>query len=45
LSIPFDDIEVKEDQDAYFVIATSKSQVLQTIIPQNRLLSIQRPFK
>jgi len=45
LSIPFDDIDVKEGQDAYFVIVTSKSQVLQTIIPQNRLLSIQRPIK
>lgn len=43
LSIPFDDIEIEKGQEVYFIIATSKSQVLQTIIPQNRLLVLQRP--
>lgn len=43
LAVPFDDIGMKPGQDVYFVILTSKSQILQAVIPQNRLLSIQRP--
>lgn len=43
IAIPFDDIGVLEKQEIQFVIITSKSQILQQIIPHNKAISIRRP--
>jgi alpha-amylase/alpha-mannosidase (GH57 family) len=43
LSLPFEDLNLSNGQDVYFTIVLAKSQNLNTVIPQNKLLSLKRP--
>ncbi|MEI7474479.1 MAG: glycoside hydrolase family 57 protein [bacterium] len=43
IAIPFDDLGVEEKQEIQFVAMTSKSQILQQIIPHNKAITIKRP--
>ncbi|EKE04398.1 MAG: hypothetical protein ACD_20C00084G0018 [uncultured bacterium] len=43
LSVPFTDIGIQQGQEVHFIVATSKTHILQEIIPQNKLLSMIRP--
>lgn len=44
IAIPFSEIGIKNGQEFSFVFATSKAQTILEIIPQNKLLSIRKPF-
>ncbi|OGI17726.1 MAG: hypothetical protein A2287_06115 [Candidatus Melainabacteria bacterium RIFOXYA12_FULL_32_12] len=43
LSVPFADLDLPKGNEVHFIVVTSKAQILQEIIPQNKLLSIVRP--
>jgi len=41
VAVPFSDINLQKGQEIGFVIATSKSEVIQTVIPQNKMLVLK----
>ena len=44
MSVPFVDMDVRKGQNVHFAVAISRAGILQEILPQNNLLSIQRPL-
>lgn len=43
IAVPFEDLELEKGQEVHFIVAISKSNILQEIIPQNKALTIKRP--
>lgn len=44
LSIPFSNLDIKTGQEVNFVITTSRYEILQEVIPNNKLLFLKRPI-
>jgi len=43
ISLPFEDLEIEAGKEIHFIIAVSKANVLQEVIPQNKALILKRP--